>query len=344
MTIVADDYPFVVGVDTHSRKHQYAIITATGQVMAEAAFPSTQAGISRAIAWTISRTGGQNLLASIDGTGSYGRQLTASLTDHGISTVEAPRVRYRPAGKDDAIDARTAATSVLPLTTDQLTHPKDGPERDAIQILLTARRQLTRDKTRTQNALLALARRHDLGIDARRAFTLTQTQQISRWRARTGDDIATSTARIEAIRLATAVLTLHDQLRENETTLRKLTRQVVPRLLDEPGIGPVTAATIYAAWSHPGRIHSEAAFARLAGVAPKPASSGNRSRHRLDRNGNRQLNAALHRIIITRWRTHPETLAYRDRRRAEGRSDRDIRRALKRHLARHTYRLLESGT
>lgn len=343
MTIVADEYPFVIGVDTHSKKHQYAIVASDGRFIDGAGFPATPAGIERAIGWASRRTGGQRMLASIDGAGSYGRQLTVALSTHGYDVAEAPRIRYRPEGKDDRIDARQAATSVLPLGHDRLTQPAHGPEREAIQILLTARDQLTRDKTRAQNALIALARRYDLSIDARRPFTLTQTRQIARWRPRPGDDIATSTARAEAVRLAGHVIVLHDQLSENHTRLRELTTQVAPPLLAEPGIGPVTAATIYAAWSHPGRIHSEAAFARLAGVAPKPASSGDHTRHRLDRGGNRRLNAALHRVIITRWRNHPETIAYRDRRRAEGRTDRDIRRALKRIIARHIYRLLETS-
>lgn len=344
MTIVADQYRFVTGIDTHSRKHHYAIIAADGRLIAEAAFPATPAGISRAIAWTDRRTASEPMLASIDGASSYGAPLTRAFLAQNTRVVEAPRAGHRPAGKTDRLDARAAATMVLPMDTTRLADVKSGPERDALQILLTARDQLARDKTRSQNALIGLARRHDLGIDARRAFTLTQTRTISRWRERTGEDIATATARDEAIRLATHILALRDTLATNSKRIHELVATVAPQLLDEPGIGPVTAATIYTAWSHPGRVRSEAAFARIAGTAPIPASSGQTTRHRLDKGGNRRLNAAIHRVIITRWRNHPDTLAYRDRRRAQGRTDRDIRRALKRHLTRHLYRLLQAGT
>ena len=94
-------------------------------------------------------------------------------------------------------------------------------------------------------------------------------------------------------------------------------------------------------WSHRGRLASEAAFARLAGAAPIPASSGQTIRYRLDRSGDRQLNRALHQIIVTRRRTHPPTIDYIDRRIREGKSRREATRCLKRYLARNLYRLLE---
>lgn len=343
MTIVADRYRFVAGVDTHSKKHQYALVDHTGRLVEERAFPASAAGISRATQWLSRVTGGQPMLAAVDGAGSYGRLLAEAFADAGVRVVEAPRVRYRPAGKDDRLDARAAATTVLPLDTSRLADRKAGAERDAIQILLTARAEMARDKTRSINALTALVRRFDLGIDARRALTTTQIATIAAWRTRRTDPIDTGIARAEAVRLASRVRALHTDLAANKATLHELTVQLVPTLLAEPGIGPVSAAQIYASWSHPGRVRSDAAFARLAGVAPKPASSGDRTRHRLDRGGDRRLNAALHRIVITRWRTHPDTLAYTARRRAEGRTDRDIRRCLKRIIARHIYRLLEAA-
>ena len=96
-------------------------------------------------------------------------------------------------------------------------------------------------------------------------------------------------------------------------------------------------------WSHKGRIRSEAAFARLAGVAPIPASSGQTIRYRLDRSGDRQLNRALHQILVTRRRIHPPTIAYIERRISEGKTRREANRCLKRYLARNLYRLLENG-
>lgn len=117
----------------------------------------------------------------------------------------------------------------------------------------------------------------------------------------------------------------------------------MPNLLDQPGIGPASAAQILLAWSHPGRLHSEAAFARLAGAAPIPASSGQTIRYRLDRGGDRQLNRALHTIILSRRKTDPETNAYIDRRTSEGKTVREAIRCLKRYLARSLYRMLEGA-
>jgi transposase len=118
-------------------------------------------------------------------------------------------------------------------------------------------------------------------------------------------------------------------------------RTLAPALLDEPGIGPVVAAQLIIAWSHHGRLRSEACFARLAGAAPIPASSGQTQRHRLSRGGDRQLNRALHTIVLHRRQHDAATKDYIARRIADGKSKRDATRLLKRYLARHLYRLLE---
>ena len=117
-----------------------------------------------------------------------------------------------------------------------------------------------------------------------------------------------------------------------------------PDLLTQPGVGPIVAATVLCAWSHPGRVHSEAAFAMLAGAAPIPANSGQvTTRYRLNPYGDRQLNRALHTIVITRTTCHPGTRAYIARRTAQGKTRPEIRRCLKRYIARDLYRLLEHG-
>jgi transposase len=118
-------------------------------------------------------------------------------------------------------------------------------------------------------------------------------------------------------------------------------RALAPQLLGEPGVGPIVAAQLIVAWSHHGRVRSEAAFARLAGVAPVPASSGQTVRHRLSRGGDRQLNRALHTIALHRRQHDATTKDYIARRIAEGKTRRDATRLLKRYLARHLYRLLQ---
>jgi len=117
-----------------------------------------------------------------------------------------------------------------------------------------------------------------------------------------------------------------------------------PTLLDEPGVGPVVAAQLLVSWSHPGRVRSEAAFAALAGVSPLEASSGQRARHRLNRTGDRALNRALHTVALTRLRCHPETRQYAARRSAEGKTGRDIKRCLKRAIARRLYRRIQAAS
>jgi transposase len=231
----------------------------------------------------------------------------------------------------------------LSLEPAQLRHPRsdDGP-RAALRILLTAREHMTTERTATINALTALLRVVDLDIDARKPLTARQIGEIARWRTRS-EDLATATARAETVRLAKRVADLDKELAVNQAQMTDLIRDSKAAvLLDKTGIGPVTAAVVLAAWSHAGRVRSESAFAALAGVNPIPASSGNTTRHRLNRGGDRRLNRALHMAVITRMTHDPATRAYVERRRAEGRTTKEIRRCLKRYLARQLYRTLNA--
>src|SRR5207302_10880717 len=114
--------------------------------------------------------------------------------------------------------------------------------------------------------------------------------------------------------IARRVLQLTAEERELARQIENMTRKLAPQLLDQPGVGPHAAAQLVLSWSHQGRIRSEAAFARLAGAAPIPASSGQTIRYRLDRSGDRKLNHALYMIVVTRKRAHPATTAYLERR------------------------------
>ncbi len=141
--------------------------------------------------------------------------------------------------------------------------------------------------------------------------------------------------------LARRIQAATSEAAELEQEILAHVRALAPALLDEPGVGPIVAAQLIVAWSHPGRLRSEACFARLAGVAPVPASSGQTQRHRLSRGGDRQLNRALHTIVLHRRQHDQATKDYIARRIAEGKTRRDATRLLKRYLARHLYRLLE---
>src|SRR5215471_4945305 len=144
-------------------------------------------------------------------------------------------------------------------------------------------------------------------------------------------------------RLGQRILVLSRVAGELEKQVAVLVEDLAPGLVAaEPGLGALTAAQVLLSFSHAGRIRSEAAFAMLSGTAPVPVSSGRTDRHHLNRLGDRQLNRALQVIAVSRMRSHPATQAYIQRRRAEGKTDRDIRRCLKRYLARHLYRVLTS--
>lgn len=348
VTIVAHAHPFVVGVDTHARNHTIAILIAsTGELVAREEFPATQTGLKRAVAWAARRTDGDlSTLWVIEGVATYGARLARTVTATGYQVVEAARMDTRAnrgVGKSDPLDAHRIAAAVLPLDTGQLRHPrKDDGVRAALRVLVTAREHMATERTRAINALVALVRAAVLDIDARRPLSSMQMAEIARWRTR-DEDLATATARAEAVRLATRVVDLDDELAANQRHMTDLVRQSrAAALLDKPGIGPVTAATTLVVWSHAGRVRNEAGFAALAGVNPIPASSGNTTRHRLNRGGDRRLNQALHMATIARMTHDPATRAYVERRRAEGRTTKEIRRILKRYLARQLYRALNA--
>ena len=167
---------------------------------------------------------------------------------------------------------------------------------------------------------------------------LERCSRLRRPAAAAPDELA---VRIVLRTLARRIEAASAEAAELEREILAHVRALAPILLDEPGVGSIVAAQLIIAWSHPGRVRSEAAFARLAGVAPISASSGQTARHRLSRGGDRQLNRALHTVILHRRQHDPATRDYIARRVAEGKSTRDAVRLLKRYLARHLYRLLQ---
>ena len=352
MTIVADTYTYVVGVDTHAATHHYAVIeTRTGAVLADAEFPTHTKALLRAADWIARRTGEHTdgdlarVLISIEGTRSYGAQLAMLLAQSGYRVVDAPSPkRERGSAKNDQIDAVIAARGSLHKHTDQLADARAGQSSATLQVLLTARNAMTNERTRAINALNALLRVHDLGIDARRKVDRTTIASITRWRTRKNDTALHTIARAEAIRLATRILALDEEAKSNEAALLQIVKTTAPTLLDLTGVGPVNAAIVLTAWSHPGRIRNEASFAKLAGVCPLEISSGRRHEHRLNRTGDRQLNRALHSIAKTRMQFDPTTRDYVARRTAQSLTKPRIRRCLKRYIARELYRHLAQAT
>ncbi|ERG63328.1 hypothetical protein L332_02535 [Agrococcus pavilionensis RW1] len=333
-----------MGVDTHAKTHTFALVeAATGAVTATATFPVTPAGLDRALAWAGRRAPGY--VAAVEGTASYGATLTTRLQAAGTVVFEArppKRAARAGRGKSDQIDAVAAARSVLGEPVERLAQPRSGELRQALQLLLTARRLLDRQRVQDRNALNALVRGVELGHDARRALSDAQVAAIAAWRTRRDDSVAHAIARAEATRLARQVRALQGQLRENYEQLERVVTLMAPELMRELGLGPVTAAACIAAYSHHGRVRTEAAYASLAGVAPIPASSGNTQRHRLNRHGDRRLNSALDTIARVRLSHDPAARDFRDRHLAAGKTKTEVRRLLKRYIARSTYRKLQT--
>lgn len=343
MAIVAELFDHVVGIDTHARSHTLCVVhCATGAVVDTAKFPTTKPGLNRAVEWIRKRASG-SLLAAVEGTSSYGASITTALVEAGITVTEvrpAAKTTRAHAGKSDTIDAEVAARSALGRDVERLAQLRIGGTRSALRVLLASRAIIDQQRTANRNALTALARTTDLGIDARYPLTNAQLRQIANWRIRQPALAPVDIARREARRLAKAVLEQTRQLADNRRDLSTLADTSAPGLQSTPGIGPVTAAILICAYSHRGRVRSEAAFASLAGVAPLPASSGNTTRHRLSRSGDRQLNRALDVIVRTRMATDATTRDYVARRRAQGLTSREIRRCLRRYVARAAFRQL----
>ena len=304
-----------------------------------------RAGLLRAQRWLDRRVTTAPTLVVIEGTGSFGAILTAHLQAAGREVVEAakmPAGDRHGTGKSDEPDAVRIARAVLGLAVTDLRTPRalsTDRTRVAMRVLVVAREQMTGQRTRAVNALIALVRTIDLGIDARKPLTAGQISTIAGWRNR-DEDATTATCRQEAVRLAQRIRTLNGDLTGNRVGITELIRQDTPQLLELTGVGAVVAASVLIAWSHPGRVRSEAAMASLAGTCPIPASSGNTTRHRLNRGGDRRLNRALTTITIVRMRVDPATRAYVARRRAEGRTTKEIMRSLKRYVTRQLFRIL----
>lgn len=232
-----------------------------------------------------------------------------------------------------------------PLSRTRLAKPKAGADRAALQALLSARRSAVDAATNAQRQLRAMVITATESVRARfrgHRGTRAQTGLTAALRPRAGTGDAEEITVLTVLRdLARRIRTLEAEASGHEKTIRTVVASWRPDLLELCGIGPINAATVLSAWSHPGRCRDEAAFAMLGGVAPIPASSGRTVRFRLNRAGNRQLNRALHNIALSRQRYDQATRDYTDRRRAQGKTDREIRRRLKRYIARQLFRLLE---
>jgi len=336
----------VLGADMHKSSHTLAAVAAaTGEMLDEKTAAVGARGFDGFLRWARA-LGSERVWALEDCrhvSGSFERFLIA----RGERVVRVPtrlmantRRSSRERGKSDRIDALAVARAALAegiatLPTAELA----GPELD-IRLLVDHRERLVRTRVGLNNTLQWHL--HDLWpelvLPGSSLFYGKWGPRIARRLARAEQTMRVRIARDELRRLRE----LTQAINALETEIAALVAQVAPQLLSEPGFGPLTAAKLVGEVAGAGRFSSDAKLARAAGLAPIPVSSGRTNRHRLDRGGNRQINAAIHRVAVTRARCHPETIEFLARKTNEGKTHREAVRCLKRHLARRIWQLLRA--
>ncbi len=329
----------IIGVDTHKHVHVAVAIDGHGARLGDLSISADTGGYTQLEQWA--RALGRIDRFGIEGTGSYGAGVTSFLRRCGHRIVEVNRGDRRSRrnnGKSDTLDAEAAARSVLAGTSAVVPKTGDGHAEMIRQIKIardTARKGRTSAiitlKTIVVNAPAELRESLD---------GLPDKQLLKRCSLyRPGDiDTTTDSAKHSLRALAKRWFDLDTEIADHDRLLDRLTAEASPTLRDGYGIGPDTAAEMLIVFGdNPERIKSEAAFAKLCGTCPIPASSGLTNKHRLYRGGHRQANAAIYRTVIVRMRFHQPTIDYVARRTAEGLSKKDIIRCLKRFVAREVY-------
>lgn len=332
----------VIGVDTHKFVHAAAALDDFGAVLATETFTADRAGYAELIDWA--RRLGHILTLAIEGTGSYGAGLTAAVRRSDIGVVEVMRTDRRDRrlrGKSDFLDAENAARAVLgghasatPKTADgtvemirQVKIAKDVAVKARTAAMISLKTVIVNAPDELREQLQSLSK-----MALIRRCAALRPSQVTTVEAATKHTLRS---------IARRWVALHEEIAEHEKLLAELIGQTAPQLSAAFGIGPDTAAEmLIVAGDNPDRISSEAAFAKLCGVCPIPASSGKTVRHRLNWGGHRQANAALYRAVIVRMQHHEPTKAYVARRTAEGKSKAEIIRCLKRFLAREIWALM----
>jgi transposase len=331
----------VGGVDTHRDTHTAAAVDPVGRLLGHRMFPATAAGYGQLLAWL--RTFGALQRVGVEGTGAYGSGLAGYLAGQGVGVVEVDRPdrkRRRSAGKSDPIDAEAAARAALAGV--RAGTPKDRTGQvEALRNLRVARRSAIgqrADCVRRMKTLIITAP-EPLRDQLRHLPTLELVTTCAALRPdHTHIDQPLQAAKTALRSLARRHGHLTEEITELDALIVPLVKTINPHLVELNGIGPdVAGQLLVTAGENTQRLRSEAAFAMLCGVAPIPASSGQTHRHRLNRGGDRQANAALHRIVICRLRWDPRTRAYLNRRTSQGLSKKDIIRCLKRLIAREIY-------
>ena len=333
----------IVGVDTHRDAHVAVALDHLGRRLDVLEIPTTAAGYRALLDWA--EAFGEIDTVGVEGTNSYGAGLTQALHRAGVAVVEVVRPnrqKRRLQGKSDPLDAENAARAVL--CGEAVATPRRSDDAvEMIRVLRVARSTAMRARTQAINALRSLIVTAPSELrDQLRALPTTELIEVVHRFRRNANDLHAATK--QAMRsLAHRYRNLDEEINELDAAIAELTTHAAPQLVAVFGVGTETASTLLVtAGTNPNRLKSEAAFAMLCGVAPLPASSGQTNRYRLNRSGDRQANAALHRIALVRMRWHQPTRDYVNRRLKEGKTKREIIRCLKRYIAREIFKTLKA--
>ncbi|MYT17806.1 Transposase [Streptomyces sp. SceaMP-e96] len=338
----------VLGVDTHRDAHAASVLSPVGAVIGTEEFPATAAGCRELLQWASSL--GAVRRAGVEGTGSFGAALSRYLLTQGVEVLDVnrpDRTDRRRRGTSDPLDAQNAARAVLSGRARAQAKSGDGPVQIARTYKLT-KGSAVKARTQAINQLKAVLVSAD--PDLREELARLNNPDLFRTCARFADDSRNDEGDQKAVLQATRITLclpahrirqLTDQIQDLERRLARLAERHAPQLLTVVGIGPDAAATLLITMGdNVERLHSEASFAALCGVSPVERSSGSRQYRRLNRGGDRQANAALHRIVQTRLRFDPRTRDYYERRTKEGKTRRELARCLKRYAAREVSHLV----
>jgi transposase len=332
----------VIGVDVHKQSLTAVAVDGAGRMLAETTVAAANGDV---LEWA-SALSGERLWALEDC-----RQLTRALERELIAAGEelvrvppklmAPERRAgRQRGKSDPIDALAVARAALREPRLSRPRPDEQPFRE-LKLLVDHREDLVDERRRIQQRLRWHLHQLDPSffVLAKGLDRPVHLDRVARWLARRPAEVQVRVARELVVRCRQLTRTIVELDRE----LEQRSAETAPALLELPGCGAITAAKLLAEIGPIGRFQTDAQLARHSGVAPLEASSGRVQRHRLDRGGNRQLNAAFYRIAITQARYHPAARAYLERKQAEGKSRREAIRCLKRQLARVVFNTLKTS-
>ena len=337
----------IVGVDVHKHSHAAALIDERGGEVAALSVANSPKGYRQLIDWLVDHEAADAVIG-VESPGSYGRCLVAALAGAGFEVLQVPawrthRERHRRGpGKTDPGDALSIAKVVL-TDRDDL-GPAEEPELvRALSMLELQRRRFVRDRTQAIQRLRSDWTQLDPVAEAGVIRCDRQRELRKLKRIQLGEGLAQRTAARCIRELARDIDDLNQRIAALDTEIAELLAEHDNPLEDLQGVGTNLAATIIAQAGDVRRFRDASAFARFCGAAPIPCGSGQTSgRHRLHRGGNRQLNAALYRIAIVQQRHHPQAKTFLTRKIAEGKTPREARRALKRHLSNVLYRHLHS--